>query len=74
MGTLQSSGPIIAEDAAMGVVVVEFGACCRAAQAGVERCRQKHSERGSYKVDPERAPELREHGAAKRPRRIHAHA
>ena len=65
---------VLAEDASQFVLMMEFGAANRVLQAQIRAGGCQHPQRGREKVNPNGVPKLRQYGAAKRARWIHAHA
>src|SRR5438552_10790296 len=67
-------GLIFAKDAAQFVLMMKFRAANRVLQAQIHSGGGQHPQRRREKVNPQRIPKLRQYGAAKRARWIHAHA
>ena len=65
---------VFAEDTAVVVLMMIFGASDGAAEEWVKFCGKEHGQERRGKVDPERVPEMRKEGTAESAGRIHAHA
>ncbi len=65
---------VFAEDAAVVVLMVIFGAGNAAAEERVNFSSDEHGKERRGKVNPQRVPEMREKGTGESAGRIHAHA
>src|SRR5439155_25822925 len=67
-------GLMFAKNAAQFVLMMKLGAANHAHQTQIHGGGGEHPQRRREKINPQRIPKLRERGAAKRARRVHAHA
>jgi len=65
---------MFAKNAAQFVLMMKLGAANHAHQTQIHGGSGEHPQWRREKINPQRIPKLREHGAAKGARRVHAHA